>query len=335
MTEIYDFRPFEDHYSSWESTFSSGQGTGEFSFYPGKQPDIYGATDMVFNRFILGQLEHNSQNPVNQAWAEHIHNFQNPRTGWYKNRYNLTHFREHTAAYACASLVLLGFLPKYPIRKAMKISQSPESMEKWLNTVPWSMIWPGSHIVSGLPAILHMTGEGTEEFFHWYFDWLDSTASPETGYWSRGLAHKMGLVSPRRKQEMGGAFHMYYVYEARKRTWKYNEAIVDATLALQHANGLWDKNVPYCIDLDGVYCLLRSSRNAGGYKKDEVFQTCCRFLSTAAAVLNDSQSLYRLYHNSHKLPGALAAIAECSVHYPDLVKTTVPWRQSLDYACFI
>jgi hypothetical protein len=34
-----------------------------------------------------------------------------------------------------------------------------------------------------------MLGSGTDEFFDWYFTWLDREANPETGYWSMGLGH--------------------------------------------------------------------------------------------------------------------------------------------------
>ncbi len=152
-------------------------------------------------------------------------------------------------------------------------------MERWIERVNWSIIWPGSHVVSGVPAALAMTGGGTDEFFEWYFDWLDrSPPDPASGFWCRGIVHRLGKIPRPTKHEMGGAFHMYYVYEYFGRKWRYPERIVDHTLRLQHANGLWDSDVTYCIDLDGVYCLTRSSRNAGWYRKDDVYRACLRYL---------------------------------------------------------
>ena len=60
-----------------------------------------------------------------------------------------------------------------------KILADRRSMERWINGVNWSIIWPGSHIVSGVPAALAMTGEGNVDFYDWYFDWLDRAADPE------------------------------------------------------------------------------------------------------------------------------------------------------------
>ena len=128
---------------------------------------------------------------------------------------------------------------------------------------------------------------------------------------------------------------MYYVYEYMGRKWPYPEKIVDMTLELQHANGLWDKDVTYCIDLDGVYSLLRSSRNAGGYRADDVKAASVRYLERAESILNDREFFFSHYTNTHILPGALAAIAECRKFYPELVKTSHPWKQTLDKSCFI
>lgn len=86
---------------------------------------------------------------------------------------------------------------------------------------------------------------------------------------------------------MAGAFHMYYVYEFLKRKWLYPEKIIDHTLRLQHANGLWDRNVTYCVDLDGIYCLTRSCRNANGYRSDEIKTAIERYLTTAEQIFND------------------------------------------------
>jgi hypothetical protein len=204
-----------------------------------------------------------------------------------------------------------------------------------MRTVPWSIIWPASHVVSGLPAILHMTGEGTEDFFGRYFDWLDARVEPSTGFWSRGLAQRVGIIPRLSKEEMGGAFHMYFVYEARGRAWPLPERVVDAALALQRPNGFWDGEYPYCIDLDGLYCILRSSARAGGYRRDEAYGACLRFLAGALAVLCSEEGLSRYYFESHRLPGALSAVAECALHFPELVRTERPWTQTLDTACFI
>jgi hypothetical protein len=334
---VFDFRPFEEHYPGWEKQFRSGDGPGDFSFKAGGPASLYGSTDMVFNRAITGSFDLSSEQ--RQQWADAINSFQESQTGWYRKKYTL-HFREHGTAYAAAALKLLGASPARSVKECHNVIRSKESMERWLKKISWSIIWPSSHIVTGIPAIIHMFprehgGDQADRFFEDYFRWLDRTIEPATGFWTRGIAHRLGFLKKSSMEAMGGAFHMYFIYQARGRRWPCCREIVDAALSLQKANGFWDGDYTYCIDLDGVYSILRSSTHAGGYRKDEVYKACRCYLSSAMALLNDREQLYRYYINSHRLPGALSAIAECALHFPELVKTGRPWVQTLDEACFI
>jgi hypothetical protein len=332
--KAFDFTQFEEElYPEWESMFRIGGGTGEFSYVKGGKPCPYGTLDVIFCRAIMNRLTLTEKEK--NDWASYINSFQQKDTGWYKKTYTLTHFREHTTAYAVAGLHLIDRKPAYDFIWQDRLLSSEKERQRWINKIPWSLSWPASHIVSGIPAIMAMLGNGTDEFFNWYFAWLDKEVNPATGYWSRGLGHRLGLIKKVSKHEMGSAFHMYYVYEYMNRKWPYPEKIVDMTLRLQHENGLWDRDVTYCIDLDGVYSLLRSSRNAGGYRTDDVKDACIRYLERAEKILNDREFFYSRYTNTHILPGALCAVAECAKFYPELVRTSRPWFETLDKACFI
>jgi len=328
----FDFSRFQEElYPSWERQFRREGGVGEFGYLAGAPTCSYGTTDILINRYTMN--EWNLEESEKDSWAAVINRFQNDE-GWYTKSHT-NHHREHTTAYAIAALTLLGRRPARPLSWAAPIMQDSNSMERWLAGVTWSIIWPGSHVVSGVPAALAMTGEGNEPFYARYFDWLDREADPRSGFWCRGIVHRLGLIRRPTKHEMGGAFHMYYVYEFMKRPWRYPERIVDESLRLQHDNGLWDGTVTYCIDLDGLYCCTRSSRNAQGYRKDDVAVACQRYLATAERTLNDRDFLFSHYPNTHRLTGALSAIAECALFFPELVHTPRPWRQSLDVACYI
>lgn len=331
MPGQFDFRRFESLYPSWEARFASGPGTGRFGYRPGYATCSYGSTDMLFCRAIQSRLELSREET--REWAEVINGFQDGR-GWYRKSHTI-HHREHTTAYAIAALSLLGAKPRHRLAWADPIQRDERSMERWIRGPWWSLAWPGSHVVGGVAAALAMTGEGDSRFFEWYFRWLDGEADPDSGYWSRGLAHRLGLVRKDGMHAMGGSFHMYFLYERFGLKWPHPEKVVDATLALQHANGFWDGRVAYCVDLDGVWCLTRSSRIAGGHRADEVREACARFLAGAERTLNDREFLFSNYRDSHRLPGALAAIAECQLHYPEMVLTERPWRQTLDSACWI
>lgn len=325
--------------AEWMAQFKAGPGVGDYSYTPGGPTSLYGTTDMVYARYLTGHWDLTEADK--DAWAATINQFQDPETGWYHKSHTL-HYREHTTAYAVGALHLLARPPAHPLYWKEKILGSRRAMARWIKRpmwkAPWSIIWPGSHAISGVPAALAMTDEGTDEFFAFYFDWLDREADPASGFWRRGWLHKLRLFKRFRVpnlHDMAGAFHMYYIYEWFNRQWPYPERVVDHALRLQHANGLWDKDVTYCVDLDGLYCLTRSSRNAGSYRADDVEAAVRRYLATAHRTLTDRAFLLARYDNSHRLPGALSAVAECQKFFPALVHTPVPWPQSLDAACFI
>jgi hypothetical protein len=331
MARVYDFSRFQEElYPEWERRFASG-GIGEFGYLPGAATCSYGTTDMLISRYTMGDLELSEKEK--DAWAAVINRFQRP-DGWYAKSHT-RHAREHTTAYATAALALIERRPGRAFAWALPILRDERSWESWIRGPHWSIVWPGSHVISGVPAALAMTGGGSEAFFDWYFDWLDHEADPRSGFWCRGLVHRLGIIQKPTKHEMGGAFHMFYVYERFGRAWRHPERVVDESLRLQHTNGLWDKDVPYCIDLDGLYCVLRSSRNAGGYRKDDAASAARAFLETAERVMGNRDLLFGGYPNSHRLTGALSAIAECARSFPELVTTPRPWRQSLDVAPYI
>jgi len=333
---MYDFTRFEcELFPKWIKQFRSGSGVGEFSWKKGGPTCLYGTTDMLISRFILNDLL--LSEGQRDEWAKIINQFQDPITGWYKKTYTM-HYREHTSAYAVAALELIKRKPKHAFSWKVHILKSKYVQERWIKgdwRLLWTFIWPGSHVISGVPAIFAMTKQVDEDFFQWYFDWLDAHADPHTGFYLRGIQHRLGIIQQPRMRELGGAFHMYYVYEWFNRKWPYPEKIVDQCLRLQHENGLWHRNVTYCIDLDGLYSMIRSSRNAKWYRKDDVEQAVHHYLEIACKTLNDGKFFFEHYQNSHILTGALAAIAECQKWFPQLVKTTQPWKQSLDFACFI
>ncbi len=334
MGKVFDFTHLQETlYPEWVEQFRSGPGIGDFSYAIDGPTSLYGTTDVLFCRAIMNDLQLTDQEK--DDWAGCINQFQKRDTGWYKKRYTYTHSKQHTTAYAVAALHLIDRKPAHEFPWIAKLLSGKKQMERWIERIPWSIIWPGSHIVSGIPAILAMLDKGSQEFYDWYFDWLDREADPKSGYWCRGWIHKLGVIKTPTKHEMGGAFHMYYVYEFLNRSWRYPEKIIDHTLRLQLPTGLWDKDVTYCIDLDGIYCLTRSNRIAGGYREKEIYQACVDYLAAAEKILNDRDYFFEHYTNTHILPGALAAIAECQKFYPELVKTPTPWIQTLDRACFI
>ncbi len=335
---FFDFTTFQKYiFPAWEDQFKVGPRIGDYSFAKRGRVDLYGTTDLLIAKYIMNDLD-TLNDAQKDEWARIINSFQDPATGKFQKTYTM-HYWEHTTAYAVCALKLIDRNPAYPMAWKKTIIRDRKSMIAWTRQwrrAPWSIIWPGSHIWSGVPAVLAMTGEGTDGFFTWYFDWFDKESDPSSGYWRRGLLHKLKAFSRAGAHDLFGAFHMYYVYEYMGRRWQYPEKIVDNTLRLQLDNGLWGHSPEfYCRDLDGIYALTRSSRNAGGYRANDVKAAVFKFLATAERTLNDRDFVLMHYPDSHHLAGALCAIAECQKFYPDAVKTLNPWLMSIDKACYI
>ncbi len=334
-----DLTSFQSYLFDWVDSYKIDEKTGNYSVVRSKtKPSLYGITDMVFNLTIPNLLDSyfsSHPNENKEGWLSYIQSFQDPKTGWFKKsliNYGI-HFKEHSTAFSISALNLLGGAPKYPLKIAKKLNNQ-KKVEKWLRTTPeWGLLyWPGSHRGGGLAASFATLGLDSyphENFFDWYFEWLDKMADPEVGFWRLGWIHRL-KKDRLTKHELGGAVHYYWVYEFMKHPLPYPEKIIDATLQLQNDFGLWDGDVSYCIDLDAIFCLTRSCKQTGGYREDDIQKALSKYLNYTLPTLNDREFLFNRYDSAHKLTGCLEAIAEIQKYYPDLVETSKSWQETLD-----
>lgn len=331
---MYDFTSFESHiFPEFINQFRIKSSAHHFSWKPRGNLSLYATADMIYSHWILGDDQF--LNTLKEPLSEVIHQFQNKSTGWYTKRYGKRHFKEHTCAYAVGALFLLDKYPKYPFSFLDSIISSQKNTEKWLRQNNWTIIWLGSHAISGIPAILAMSQGKDLPFFKWYFNWLDEHVNPKTGFWELGIHHKLKILKNPTIHEMAGAFHMFYIYTHLNRSWKYPKQVIDHTLRLQNKTGLWSNDVPFGVDMDGLYCLLESNRQLNGYRQEEINHAVYTYLEKVQNLLNNKQYVLKNYQNTHKIVGTLNAIALCQKYYPKIVKTQNKWRFSLDKACYI
>jgi hypothetical protein len=210
----------------------------------------------------------------------------------------------------------------------------------------WHYIWRGSHVGGGIAAIIGMTRDlfkkwwdeeiNTDYWFERYFKWLDGHANPKTGFWQRAFWNR--IYKTPTIIDMGGAAHFYWIYNALNHPLPYPEQVICSTLSLQRKDGLY-KKYPFCVDLDGDLCVIRSFLQLHDSKKpiykEQVYQSAERNFNTILRELSE-QPLERIYKDSHGLPGALAALTECTklpqFKYAESVKE---WRHPLDRAWWL
>lgn len=338
---------FYENLFDWINQFRLDSNIGNFRYKPGQfyfknKPSLYGSTDMFLLLKVTNMLDEYFKGfGVNQQeqWIRVIQKYQHQRTGWFMEglwNHHSWHFKEHSTAYACIMLKLLDAKPKYPIKFINRLN-TKEKVEKWLKKGPeWGLLlWMGSHRGGGIAATIIATDQLPHpDFFDWYFDWLDRNIDSKTGFWRIGWNHNISqkLNRPVRSSvhELGGAIHYFWIYEFLKHPYPYPEAAIDSTLQLQHQNGLWGKQIPYCVDFDGLFVLTRMSRQAKRYRKEEIEKAVLKYTEQVTNLLNQRNFLFSNYHGSHKLPGALVALAEVQKYYPNMLKTPKPLIQTID-----
>lgn len=315
---------------------------GHFSYQPGRSYDLYGSCDMVYLLFTIGELEERTTEAGRREWAALIQGFQDPETGWFDKGNVTLHFREHATAYATGALKLLGSRPLHPFRWAERIIESEEAMDRWLSGIWWDVVWVGSHQGGGVAASLLMTDSAPEEWFGWFFAWLDREVNPETGLWQRAFYNR--VYKKPMKNDLGGAAHFWWIYEAKGRPIPYPERVIDSVLSLQRDNGLWEKyktkpTYPTCINCDAIngINLAYNQLLAGGqdYRRRDIEAAYLRFYEACDRILNQPDALEKLYTNAHDLPGGLIGVAEAErfmqVHGGGaLLETRRPWRSVLE-----
>jgi hypothetical protein len=340
---------------------------GEFSLQQGSEKlDLYGTIDAVYILYAMGRLSERTDRSSRRVWAHRVLACQDD-TGWF-SRLNLRgHPHEHATAYAIGALRLLEvesdeqYVEQIkPLTPILPILTDHNRFRRWIErlgfrlSIPgllrknlgWHYIWRGSHIGGGVPASVGMLRSSLDlwwsdqvdldEWFIWYFDWLDAHASANTGYWQRAFWNlvydKPTLI------DMGGAVHFLWIYEALDRPFPYPEQVIQSTLSLQRRDGLYGDH-PFCIDLDGNFCLIRSylqlSERRRQMYRDRVYRSVERnFEAIVKALAEKPQE--EIYSDSHGLPGALAALVECvkllDFKYADAL---AGWQHPLDKAWWL
>lgn len=317
--------------------------TGSFSLLRGSgEADLYGMIDAVYILYTIGLLTSVTTPASRCAWAERILACQD-ENGWFSLRNLRGHSREHATAYAVGALCLLENEPgeSYvsrikPLKEMLPILSDPVEFSQWIHNLGfqpslsgifqkklgWHYIWRGSHVGGGIAAAAGMAREllpiwwpgevDPDKWFDWYFTWLDEQVSPKTGLWHRAFwnyfYHQPTLI------DMGGAVHFYWIYEAMNRRFPYPEKLIESTLSLQKSSGLY-KNYPFCIDLDGNFNIIRAylqlTPEGQAKYRDDVYQSAKRNFEAVVRALME-KPLEEMYHDSHGLPGALAALVECT-----------------------
>jgi hypothetical protein len=313
--------------------------SGHFSATPtATKPDLFGSLDILHAAHIVSRLHDFTDSSGRQAWIDHILSYQGS-DGWFRSNDSQSHGVEHVTAYALGGLQILTDGDGEQLADKLKpftglqreIAADPDQSKPPfdLSLLQRVHFWRGSHRAGGLAAIVGAIDElglssrqflGIDDAKSWLAGWwayFVTRTDAETGYWalaSRPIRAGFNALYKFRHRpdlaDMGGAVHLYWVSERINAPMPHPAALISTTIGLMRYNGLYEDE-PYCIDLDANFLIARAVGHLGADEGPAV--AAHRALAINRDAVLDwfaSRRPERWNANSHKVPGAFAAVAE-------------------------
>lgn len=337
--KVYDFTHFEDTILlKWLDLFTIDFDAGTFSFHPkSKTASVYGTIDVVHVLGSVGYLE-TFDSTRKDAWAQTIDSFQIEETGFYRTEDHAPgHQPYHGAGEATASLALLGRKPRYNNSVYISLAKStPDELLKFFQplvqangTTCYKAKLGGNNIhscgqiIGSIPSVLaYTTGKDYYTFLQWWSEWLAENTDP-----------KFGVICPIKNTTfalyecLGGGMATHGIQLGMGMGFNLSnpQALLQFALKMQDKDGFWNGDGG-SMTLDGMFQVVRSSLQLDHVKWDTVKKACSVMLAKQEKHLkNDSYVLEKYGKKSHDLANVLASIAECAMHFPELVQTRRPW----------
>ncbi len=299
----------------------------------------YGCADAANILYTIGEFDCDEK--TRNARVRTIQDMQDPETGLF---YEGTHHTYHTTAHCVAALELFDAKPKYPLYALHKYYDKDE-LYNLLDNLNWlEKPWSESHQGAGVYAALINAGEATQEFQKNYFAWMWDNASPECGFWKKGIIEEAPYRNTYTTEGkasmytyMGGGFHYMFNHEHAKMPYRYPDKIIDTCIKMYTEKAVPEnfyQNVDF-LQVDWIYAINRAAR-----------QTTHRFEEVKALTADFAGKLIRyLYsldfkthdrvNDLHCLFGCVCALAELQEQLPGRIITAKPLRLVLNRRPFI
>lgn len=345
---------------------------GSFRLRPeGGDWDLYGLIDMLLGAVTLAPSHAVIGRIDAGAWAERILSCLDAE-GLATRRNPTLNVPEHATAYAYSGLLLLRELGARVAPPPFRYFRSPTfsrdefaawfkrmglrcprwypgeglrgSIRRSARRLGWYRFWSGAHVGGGVMATLVMRHQLTDpegrlprvESFPAlaaFFDLADHALEARTGLW-RPWPKRLLLGRPDRG-DVGGAAHFLWLYDRLGVRHPHAEALLASALGLQRRGGLFSEE-PGCLDLDFLHLLSYTARL--GVRRD-LREVDGAMLRNGVAVLGHLLAPGGLadYDESHRLPGALCAVAQVDAYlrWRGLESGPSPTRDVLSEVCWI
>jgi hypothetical protein len=365
---VYDVSAFEALVPKWIAQYKLPGSAANFSFAPGGTvPHPYAPSDVLHVLCGTGQLGMLTA-ADRAAYVTQIQSFQQPNGFFNESDSNgqAGGSMWHAAGYVTAGLSILGAQPVRNNQLFERIAATPSLWEPTVHALlhaddvlpPLNISsgcsdgYPCAQNIASLASWWIQTNTSTgglnrhASFLSWYFKYLRSQTDPVTGLWcTANQIAKHGEINC-----IGGSFHIDFVMQhvvmfpehapvGTDASFAYPSQVLNSSLALEMHSGGWTPDGMAYLNVDGMYQATRPSLQLGKVRWAEVERSCDKLMALVTSALNDKDALLGTHSTvgskSHNLPALVGAVAECRKQFPEMIKSTRPWRNCLDFVPYI
>jgi len=271
MQKIKDIQIVRENILNWLETLRVKEATyGTYKMSKSTDATLFSSCFAVFLRKLYGDLDTIPSDELVE-WTTFIQNCQDEETGLFVDpilkkegkfekklgtNQGLGYTTWQSTAFCLSALNALNAEKIYPLW-FLDAWKNAEKVELWLDSLNWKKnTWCNGNLAMflGIALIHDMESTNslkTRECVDHFFKWHDKNQDPKTGFWGTNFGTPIdhGLF---------GAMHQYLLYYYLNRKINYMEKIIDNTLVLQQADGLFSTQGggDGCMDLDAIDTLV-------------------------------------------------------------------------------
>jgi hypothetical protein len=302
---------------------------GAYRAGPRSRCDLYASCDVAMLRTIVGEdLARTLSERQRREWCDHInsfvrHDFDGPADGSYGD--TMGHPALHANGMVIGALGVLGGRQAQPVRLYTAFDRA-ESVGPWLTSLDWSHAWRSSPSFWGGVLCFSFSARADRRWRDAAFAWLEANLDPVTGWW------RSDTEFADRHQGLGGAAHLFPLFDHHGRDFPYPERVIDSVLALQLPDGRWlhphhrtDRiHVMHYLELDALYALVLMRTLAPHHRPDDIVEAV-RLYGDLVRIYYDecAAELYALH--PHRVLAAIGTFGLLQRLLPEEFVDDVTW----------
>jgi hypothetical protein len=227
---------------------------------------LYASCDVAWIRACMGEeLSETLAPSQRRQWIDYINSFARDDGAYVGGRHSL----QHANGMVIGALAVLGGRQKFPVTLYEEFDDVDE-IEPWLENVRWERQWGASHLFWGGMHCYSLSDRCSDAWRERVFHWLDDNLDPTTGWWRRGVPQ-----AGRHIEVLGGAAHIWPIYQHHQRRFPHPRQVIDSILAMQQPDGSWLGFGNY-MELDALYGLAYMHSLAPDHRPGDISAAACR-----------------------------------------------------------